>query len=103
MAHDNHLPVKALQKQREALLEPINEKAFALGFAIQTTPVGLMILPIRDGQPLSEEAFRSLSPEEREDLLQTRDKLQAEMEAAFRQAKRLEKASCPWQCGRRQW
>jgi lon-related putative ATP-dependent protease len=84
---------QAIQRQREELLTHVNEDAQREGFAIQMTPVGLLTIPMKKGQPLSDEEFMALKPEEKEALRQKREKIQAEIEAAVRQAKRLERSA----------
>jgi lon-related putative ATP-dependent protease len=84
---------QAIQRQREEVLSRVNDDAQREGFAIQVTPVGLLTIPIRHGQPLSDEEFMALKPEDKEALRQKRAKVQAEIESGVRQAKRLERAA----------
>jgi lon-related putative ATP-dependent protease len=85
---------QAFQRQRDELLTRVNEDAKHQGFALQLTPVGLALIPVKkDGQTLSDEEFMALKPETRETLRQKREQLQAEVEAALRQGKRLEKTA----------
>jgi lon-related putative ATP-dependent protease len=81
------------QRQRDMILFQVNEFAKQAGFSIQSTPVGLLTIPLRDGQPMPEEAFVALPAEDRETIVQARGKVQAEIEAGVRQVRRLEKES----------
>ena len=83
--------VKTYQKQRDELFEQINERARQEGFLIKASPVGLLTIPVKDGQPLGDEEFQALSQEERDGFLQRRDQLQEELKNAVRQARGLEK------------
>jgi lon-related putative ATP-dependent protease len=91
-AHKEEL-TQAIGRQRDDLLTQVNEDAQREGFAIQMTPVGLLTIPMKKGQPLSDEEFMALKAEEKEALRQKREKIQAEIEAAVRQAKRLERSA----------
>jgi len=85
--------VRAFQSQRDEMFQRINERALAQGFFIRGTPMGLVTIPIRDGKPLGEEEFAALTPEEREAISKRREQIQGELEAAFRQARSLEKGA----------
>jgi len=50
--------IKAIQQQREQLVNKTNEQAQKQGFIIQATPMGLVTIPIKDNKPLTEEEFR---------------------------------------------
>jgi lon-related putative ATP-dependent protease len=83
--------VQGFQRQRQELLSQMGEKAQAEGFFLQMSPMGLMIIPVMEGKPLSEEEFRALSPEVREAVLEKREGLQEELKRAMRQLTSLEK------------
>jgi lon-related putative ATP-dependent protease len=78
-------------RKRNELFVQLDEKARQEGFALQTSPVGLVTVPLKEGQPLEEEGFQALSTEEREAISQKREELQSEVKAAFRQVRGLEK------------
>jgi len=83
--------VQGFQKQRQELLSQMGEKAKAEGFLLQMSPMGLLIIPMMEGKPLSEEEFKALSPEVREKLLRKRESLQEELKKAMRQVTGLDK------------
>lgn len=83
--------VKAFQQQRNEIFARINERAQKEGFLIQATPVGLLTIPLKEGKPLSDEEFQSLSPEEGEEISRKREGLQDDLKTAIRQARGLEK------------
>jgi predicted ATP-dependent protease len=85
--------VRQFQSQRDAMFQAINERALAQGFLIRGTQAGVMTIPIKEGKPLGEEEFAALTPEEREAIGKVREKVQGELEAAFRQARALEKGA----------
>jgi len=83
--------VKAFQQQRNEIFARINERAQKEGFLIQATPVGLLTIPLKEGKPLSDEEFQSLSPEKGEEISRKRERLQDDLKTAIRQARGLEK------------
>jgi lon-related putative ATP-dependent protease len=81
------------QQQKQEILERVNDQARQEGFSIQATPVGLLVVPMAKGKPLSEMEFMNLSSQERELLSNKQQGLQAALEAAVRQVKALEKST----------
>jgi len=84
---------KTLNDQREALLARLHERAAQDGFLIHVTPMGVAIIPAAHGHPLSDHDFEALPEAARADLLQRRDKLQAELEATLKDGRALERAA----------
>jgi len=82
---------RAFSRERNDLFVQLDEKARHEGFVIQTSPIGLLTIPVKDGEPLDDEAFQSLSAEDKEAISQKREELQGQVKAAFRQARGLEK------------
>ena len=89
-AHRDQL-VSEFQNQKETLLNLLNEEARKQGFTVQPTSMGLVIIPIEDGKPYSEEKIMGLSLEEKEALMQKQQGLQAGLEATLRQARLIDK------------
>jgi lon-related putative ATP-dependent protease len=83
--------VKSFRQKREDLFSRINKRAQEESFSIQATPIGLLTIPLKDGNPLSDEDFQALTPEEQAEISRKRDKLQDELKATFRQVQGLEK------------
>ena len=83
--------IKVFQQKRDELLARIHERAHNEGFSIQTTPIGLLIIPLREGKPLSEDEFQSMSPEVKTEISQKREELQGELKTVIRQGRSLEK------------
>jgi lon-related putative ATP-dependent protease len=84
---------KALKQKSEQAFNLISEDAQKRGFLLQATPVGLMILPQKDGAPLQDAEFTSLPPEEKEAITRERDKLQDQVKAVLRQMGNLERTA----------
>ncbi|MCW4025670.1 MAG: AAA family ATPase [Candidatus Bathyarchaeota archaeon] len=77
--------VKELERQRAALIDQLNSKAQAEGFVIQTTPIGLLLIPIVNGKPLNEEEIAALPQNIKEKLQEKRDKLEGDLRNTMRQ------------------
>jgi lon-related putative ATP-dependent protease len=82
---------KTFQRQKERLLGELGERVKAEGFVIQSTPLGMVTLPLKDGKPITDEQFLALSLEERQQILERKDSLQGELKTALRQIKNLDK------------
>lgn len=57
---------------REEELSQLRERAGTAGFALQVTPMGLVLIPLSENKPMSEEEFAHLSSEQRTDWQQRR-------------------------------
>ena len=77
--------IRGLENQRKQLIDELNTKARSEGFVIQTTPIGLMLIPILDGKPLSEEEILALPQTSKDKLVEKREKLEVEFRNAMRQ------------------
>ena len=82
--------LRELTSSRDTVLTAVNEKAAEMGFSIRMTPIGLMILPIRDGKPLSDEQYAALPEQERQEIEQRREELQAEIKNGQKSIRRIE-------------
>jgi lon-related putative ATP-dependent protease len=76
---------RGLENQRKQLIDELNEKAQQEGFVIQTTPIGLLLIPVLDGKPLSEEEMLTLPQKTKDKLQEKREKLEAEFRNTMRQ------------------
>jgi predicted ATP-dependent protease len=82
-----------LNSRREELLSQISERAARQGFVLQAGPVGIMIIPILNGEPLSDAAFQAMTPEQREELLRRRAMLQDELKQVMKQVRAAERVA----------
>jgi lon-related putative ATP-dependent protease len=83
--------IKSFQQQKQELLEKINEEALQAGFLLQSSPVGVLTVPMRKGKPLSEEEFLALSKTEKDEIAKKQEALQEKLDAGLRRAKGLDK------------
>jgi len=82
---------EALQRQREAMLAELNQKAQQEGFTIQATPVGWMVAPVVEGRALSEQEFLSLDPAVRDPIRRRREVLETELKRSLKEARSWER------------
>ncbi len=83
--------VKSFQQRREDLLEQMSERAQQEGFVIQFSPLGLLTVPLKDGEPIDQEGFLDLGADEREEITRKQQSLQSELEVIMRRGKGLGK------------
>ncbi|MDH5795907.1 MAG: AAA family ATPase, partial [Candidatus Bathyarchaeota archaeon] len=74
--------VKAIQEERNELFSQLNERAQKEGFVLQSTPIGLLVIPVLKGKPLSDRDFLSLSPQIRNEIQKRREKVNADLRGA---------------------
>jgi lon-related putative ATP-dependent protease len=77
--------IRGLEAQRKRLIDEVNTKAQSEGFVIQTTPVGMLLVPVLDGKPLSEEEMLALPQKLKDKFAERRERLEADFRNAMRQ------------------
>jgi lon-related putative ATP-dependent protease len=77
--------IQGLEKQRKELIDKLNAKAQQEGFVIQSTPIGLLLIPVVKGKPLSQEELLKLPQETKSKIQERREKLEAELRNTMRQ------------------
>jgi lon-related putative ATP-dependent protease len=77
--------LRVLETQRKQLIDELSVKAQAEGFVIQTTPIGLLLIPVLDGKPLSEEEMLALPQKTKDKLQEKREGLETEFRNTMRQ------------------
>jgi hypothetical protein len=79
-----------LDKERETVVGEVNESAAKQGFTIQMGPTGLMIIPVIDGKPLTQEEFEALPKETQAGIIQKREALDTDLRSGFRKVRELD-------------
>ncbi len=77
--------IKQVEAQRKKLIEQLNLEAQKEGFVIQSTPIGLLLIPVIKGKPVSEEEMIALPPKVRSEIQEKRASLDSELRTAMRQ------------------
>jgi lon-related putative ATP-dependent protease len=79
-----------LDKEREDIIGQVNESAAKQGFTIQMGPTGLIIIPVIDDKPLTQEAFEALPKETQAGIIQKREALDVDLRSGFRKVRELD-------------
>lgn len=77
--------IKGLENQRKQLIDELSSKAQQEGFVIQTTPIGILLVPVVNGKPLSEEEMLALPQKIKDKLNEKREQLETEFRNTMRQ------------------
>jgi lon-related putative ATP-dependent protease len=77
--------IRVLEGQRKQLIDELSGKAQREGFVIQTTPIGILLIPVLDGKPLSEEEMLALPQKTKENINEKRERLETEFRTTMRQ------------------
>jgi lon-related putative ATP-dependent protease len=77
--------IKELENQRKQLIDEISGKAQREGFVIQTTPIGILLIPVLDGKPLSEEEMLALPQKTKDKINEKREMLESQFRNTMRQ------------------
>jgi lon-related putative ATP-dependent protease len=83
--------IRTIEEERAGLVAQLNEKAQKEGFVIQSTPIGVLIIPLVKGKPLSDQELLALPHQIRGEIEKRRDKLKSELRSAMRRLKGLER------------
>lgn len=83
--------LRSFKEERAKTYEKINEVALEYGFFIRQTGSGMMTIPIIDGEPMSEEKYRTLNPEQLKEIDEKSNKLQEKIVDATNQLRKVEK------------
>jgi lon-related putative ATP-dependent protease len=77
--------VKALEAQSKTLIDELNRKAQEEGFIIQSTRIGLLLVPVIRGKPVIDKEFIALPQKTKEEIQEKRERLEPELRSAMRQ------------------
>ncbi|HGJ65880.1 TPA: ATP-binding protein [bacterium] len=79
------------QKERSERMSKLDEEASEAGFALQTGPTGLVLIPAYQGQPLTPQQLSQLRPEQRRELENKATEFQENIASTMRKIRDLEK------------
>ena len=82
---------RQLDQQRTQLMEAFGEKAQQNGFLFQLTPIGVALIPLIGGRPITEQDYQALPAPIREEIQQRRATLETELKQTLRQIRELER------------
>ncbi len=79
-----------IDKERETIFSEVNESAAKQGFSIQMGPTSLLIVPVINEKPLTQEEFEALPKETKEEIIRKRETLDADLRTGFRRMRELD-------------
>ena len=79
------------EEKKQELIRELNKKAQEAGFVLQRSQIGMVIVPVINGQIIKEEQFNILPQSVREEIQDRRKKLQDELRTAFRQLRNIDR------------
>jgi lon-related putative ATP-dependent protease len=79
-----------IDTERETIFREVNESAAKQGFSIQMGPTSLIIIPVINDKPLTQEEFEALPKETKEEILRKREALDTDLRTGFRQMRDLD-------------
>ncbi|MGH2534438.1 MAG: Lon protease family protein [Thermomicrobiales bacterium] len=77
--------------RRDKLIAELRAFAQERGYALEMTPTGIGTIALRDGQPMTPQAFEQLTPPEKADIEARGKQVQTEVGASVRQMRQIEK------------
>ncbi|MBS1251124.1 MAG: hypothetical protein MAG451_00154 [Anaerolineales bacterium] len=83
--------VEDIEEQQEAIFQELQEEAKSQAYALVRTPVGLLLVPAMDGEPLSEHEYEELDDETKANLERIREELSGQVEQGMRRIRKLQK------------
>lgn len=83
--------VKESQAQQQQLTNMLEQEAGAAGFVLQFTPVGIVLVPVVNGQPLEPQAYMQLPQEQRQEIEARRPQILDRVQQAMIEIRALER------------
>ncbi|MBS7620195.1 AAA family ATPase, partial [Candidatus Bathyarchaeota archaeon] len=83
--------LEIIERESNELSRRLNEKAQNEGFILQRSPIGILMIPVIHGKPLSEEEVLNLSQNLRKEIERKRLGLEESLRVASRQLRDLQK------------
>ena len=77
--------IKQVEAQRKQLIDQLSVEAQKEGFVIQTTPIGLLLIPIIKGKPVTETELLAMPPKTQSEIQEKRTHLESQLRTAMRQ------------------
>ncbi len=85
--------VEESQTRQQEMFNQLRAEANKRGFAIQTTQMGVVLVPAKDGKALSQEEFMALDEREKKEIEKTRNKLRKDLEAMFEEVQDIDRTT----------
>ncbi len=89
VSRTNNITKKAVA-DRNKILNDLNKQAETLGYTVRMTQLGISIIPVVDGKPVSQEDFDSLPPRVKKKYEQNRDLMRAALDKSGKEINDLD-------------
>jgi len=83
--------IKTADERRNRILTDLGEEAQRSGFSIQATPVGVVLIPVVNGKPVSEEELDNLPEHVKKEIVDRKENLQSKFEQSVKQLSSLDR------------
>jgi len=83
--------IHTTQKKMETLYHQVEKEATEVGFQIKQTPSRFVFMPLKDGEPISNEDFDKLPQDEKNDIEAKGHRLEKRLDETLRDGRLLEK------------
>jgi len=90
-AHQRQELVEQLQKKQQEMMEGLMEEANRNGLALRMSPSGILLLPAKEGKPMEEADYLTLSSAEKKRIEESRSEIEKQVENTLREGKKLER------------
>ncbi len=81
------------QEQQQRLFSELSEKARSMGFALEMSKMGVSLVPLRAGKPITPEQYEVLENGVKQEMEKKRTALQADINSFLREVREVNKAS----------
>ncbi|HZJ76625.1 MAG TPA: Lon-like protease helical domain-containing protein, partial [Oscillospiraceae bacterium] len=81
---------KIFHQERQEIVQQLNEKSKNLGFMFTITDKGIMTTPLKEGRPMSQKEYESLSKEEMDKIMEKSGRLNMETMEMIKKIRELE-------------
>jgi len=85
--------LKEINQQREEILKRLNQRATAQEMMVEVTPMGIAVIPLLGGRPITDQQFAALPPAMQELLRRRREAFEEEVKQALKEIRQLERAA----------
>jgi lon-related putative ATP-dependent protease len=85
--------LKSFQGQKEQIIEKVGKLAMQNGFTLQATPIGVIPIPLKNGETMSEKSILGLSKKERGSLKKKQERIRESIDTALRQTRALDSSA----------
>lgn len=80
-----------MEARRKKVMSDLEQEAERRGIAVQVTEMGVAVVPLRRGEPLSRQDFQALPPAERDEIERNTESMRERVNEALAQMRQLEK------------